>query len=43
MARVNLTRAASVCCESSWLGLAFPLNQLLEEPAWCVSTGVSDT
>jgi len=28
--------------ESTWLGLAFPLNQLLEETTWCVSTGVSE-
>jgi len=29
--------------ESAWLGLAFPLSQLMEESAWCVSTGSSET
>ena len=29
--------------DSTWLGLAFSLNQLLEETAWCVSTGYSET
>jgi len=39
----KLNEDQAVYSKSTWLGLALPLNQLMEEPTWCVSTGVSET
>ena len=41
--RGNLTRDKSPVCDSTWAGLALPPVQMLEEPAWCVNTGDSET
>jgi len=39
--KLNVARIRQLC-ESTWAGLALPPVQMLEEPAWCVSTGVSE-